>query len=140
MQDKTRKMRMTRQRKVILEELKKVTSHPTADQVYQMVKVRLPKISLATVYRNLEALSEAGLILKLELGGIQRRYDGDTSPHHHVRCIACNAVADLPEEALDVGAIDFKSPPDFEICGFRLEFLGVCSHCRGRTGCKQART
>ncbi len=61
--------RMTRQRMVILEELKKVRTHPTADELYAMVRARLPRISLGTVYRNLDFLAETGEILKLEAAG-----------------------------------------------------------------------
>lgn len=123
-------MRMTKQRKVILEELSKVKCHPSADQVYHMVRKRLPQVSLATVYRNLEALSETGTILKLEMGGTQRKYDADTSEHHHVRCIQCNRVDDLPGDAFRVPQIRWKGFNDFEIHGYRLEFLGLCGPCR----------
>ena len=64
--------RNTKQRQVILEELQKVTSHPTAAGLYDIVRLRLPKISLGTVYRNLERLASAGTIRKLELGGAQQ--------------------------------------------------------------------
>ncbi|HKI82610.1 MAG TPA: transcriptional repressor, partial [Pseudodesulfovibrio sp.] len=57
--------RLSKQRKVILEELRKVKSHPTADEVYDMVRKIIPRISLGTVYRNLEFLSSKGLVLKL---------------------------------------------------------------------------
>ena len=62
---------MTRQRRVILEALRGTTSHPTADEVYEMVRRRLPRISLGTVYRNLEILSGEGLVAKLEMAGTQ---------------------------------------------------------------------
>jgi Fur family ferric uptake transcriptional regulator len=62
-------MRLTSQRQVILEELKKVTSHPTANEVYDMVRKRLPRIGLGTVYRNLDLLADKGIIRKLEFGG-----------------------------------------------------------------------
>ena len=55
---KKRTHRMTQQRKVILEELKNMNSHPGADEIYERVRKRLPRISLGTVYRNLEILSE----------------------------------------------------------------------------------
>ena len=58
-------LRMTRQREVILEELRKVNTHPSADEIYEMVRKRLPRISLGTVYRNLEILSKSGDIKKL---------------------------------------------------------------------------
>jgi Fur family ferric uptake transcriptional regulator len=67
---------MTRQRKVILEELRNVDTHPSADEIYEMVRKRLPHISLGTVYRNLEILSETGAIQKLELGCAQKKFDG----------------------------------------------------------------
>ncbi|MCJ7604005.1 MAG: transcriptional repressor, partial [Desulfobulbaceae bacterium] len=71
------KLRMTKQRQVILEELRKVKTHPTADDMYQMLRKKMPKISLGTVYRNLEILSESGIIQKLDVGGTQKRFDGD---------------------------------------------------------------
>ena len=70
------KSRMTHQRRIILEELRNTRSHPTADEVYEIVRKRIPKISLGTVYRNLELLSESGVIQKLEIGGTQKRFDG----------------------------------------------------------------
>ena len=66
-------MRLTTQRQIILEELEKVTSHPTANEVYDMVRRRLPRIGLGTVYRNLELMADSGIILKLEVGGTQKR-------------------------------------------------------------------
>ncbi|MBI9075673.1 MAG: transcriptional repressor [Desulfatibacillum sp.] len=122
--------RMTRQRKVILEELKKVKSHPTADQVYEMVRKRLPRISLATVYRNLETLSTAGEVLKLEISGTQRRYDGDTSDHHHARCAMCGAVMDIPADLFPMPEIPEDVVEGFDISGYRLELTGLCRECR----------
>ena len=60
---------MTQQRKVVLEELRKMDNHPSADEIYEMVRLRLPRVSLGTVYRNLEVLSDLGEIQKLELSG-----------------------------------------------------------------------
>ena len=84
---------MTRQRRVILQELQKVTTHPTADQVYDMVRKKLPRISLATVYRNLDLLAQDGLISKLD-GGAQLRFDGNPADHYHIRCTRCQRVDD----------------------------------------------
>ena len=61
------KTRMTNQRRVILEELRKVHTHPTVDELYTIVKARMPHISLGTVYRNLDLLTETGEVLKLDL-------------------------------------------------------------------------
>ncbi len=119
-------LRMTRQRKVILEELCKVKTHPSADEVYEMVRKRLPRISLGTVYRNLEILSESGDIQKLEPGCSLKRFDGDTSAHCHIRCVRCDRIADapLPDVKFDMEKVEST---DFEITGHRLDFLGLCS-------------
>lgn len=123
------KLRITKQRQVILEELKKVVTHPTADEIYRMVRERMPRVSLGTVYRNLETLSDRGVILKLELAGTQRRYDATTESHYHIRCSGCGCVQDLPLKAfttLDSAAGDAT---DFTVTGHRLEYQGFCPAC-----------
>lgn len=123
-------MRMTHQREVILEELRRVKTHPTADELYRLVRDRLPRISRATVYRNLEQLAEAGMVTKLFGTGNQKRFDGDTARHHHVRCVKCGRIAD----------IRLVREPDAEpevadACGYRIldrqvDYLGICPECR----------
>ena len=83
---KTQNRRMTLQRKTILEVLRQTDFHPSADEIYMMVRERLPRISLGTVYRNLEVLSESGFIQKLELGGTIKRFDWNPEKHYHIRC------------------------------------------------------
>jgi Fur family ferric uptake transcriptional regulator len=126
---------MTCQRQIILEELGKVTSHPTADEVYQMVRRRLPRISLGTVYRNLEVLSQHGLIQKLELGGTLRRFDGNVDSHYHIRCIHCGRVDDLPVvQPLDEIRGRVQSQSDYRILSCCLVFEGVCPDCSRHGG------
>jgi len=121
--------RMTRQRKIILEELKKVKTHPRADEIYEMVRKRLPRISLGTVYRNLEVLSELKEIQKIESVGTLKRFDGTPENHYHIRCIKCDRLDDAPFN-LETG-LEKKIRPftDFNIIGHRLEFIGICSKC-----------
>ena len=126
-------LRMTRQRRVILEELRKVNTHPSADEIYEIVRKRLPRISLGTVYRNLEILSDSGDIQKLETGCSLKRFDGNLSEHCHIRCVRCDRIADapmLPELEIDLERLDST---DFEIFGHRLEFLGLCPQCSGKS-------
>jgi Fur family transcriptional regulator, ferric uptake regulator len=125
----TPQMRLTTQRQIILEELGKVTSHPTANEVYDMVRKRLPRIGLGTVYRNLELMAETGLILKIEVGGTQKRFDATTTPHYHIRCISCGKVDDIE---LPVMANINKTAADisqYEVLGHHIEFSGICSTC-----------
>ena len=121
---------MTQQRRVILEELRKVDTHPSADELYAMVRKRLPRISLGTIYRNLEILSETGQIRKLETGGHLKRFDGRADDHYHIRCLRCDRLADL----LGHLGVDLNSRAkeftDFSLLGHKLEFIGVCSKCQ----------
>jgi Fur family transcriptional regulator, ferric uptake regulator len=73
--------RRTNQRRVILEELMQLRSHLTADEWYRIVRLRLPKVCIATVYRNLEVLFSEGFVQKMDIPGTQRRFDGDTNNH-----------------------------------------------------------
>lgn len=122
-------LRMTRQRRVILEELCKVDTHPSADEVYAMVRKRLPRISLGTVYRNLEILAESGDIQKLEPGGTLKRFDGKTEHHYHLRCIRCDRVFDAPADFDITIKHDLKNATDFKIIGHKLEVIGICPEC-----------
>lgn len=128
-----RPLKLTEQRRVILEELRKVKTHPTADEIYQCVRKRLPKISLGTVYRNLEILSAAGLITKLELAGTPKRFDGLTERHYHVRCLRCGRVDDVPVQSIALLERSLRTLTDYEIVSHRLEFIGVCPDCRQET-------
>jgi Fur family ferric uptake transcriptional regulator len=128
------KYRMTHQRQVILDEIRKVNTHPTADEVYELVRKRLPRISLGTVYRNLEILSARGLIERIGPASQQMRFDGDTKDHYHLRCISCGRVEDAP--MISVGDLEdaVRNQSDYSITGHRLEFLGICPACKKHGG------
>lgn len=125
-------LRNTRQRQVIVEELEKLSSHPTATELFQIVRERLPHISLGTVYRNLEILSESGKINMLQLAGSEKRFDGRTDFHYHMRCLRCGRVEDLPIEPIQAIDDALKNTPELEILSYRIEFVGVCAHCKRR--------
>ena len=120
---------MTRQRKVILEELRKQNIHPTADALYAMVRKRLPRISLGTVYRNLEILTALGEIQTLEMSGSQKRYDGIPNKHYHIRCMHCGRVDDAPIAPLNQLENELYGATVYTIMGHRLEFMGLCPEC-----------
>ncbi len=120
---------MTRQRQVILEELRNVTSHPSADEIYEMARKRMPRISLGTVYRNLEILAECGEIQKLELGCSTKRFDGVAEEHYHIRCLHCDQVFDVPPHSRIRITHKLRGCADFKIIGHRFEFIGICPAC-----------
>lgn len=128
-------MRNTVQRRVIVEELLKLHTHPTADELYRLVRERLPRISLGTVYRNLEMLSEEGVVRRINLGGRRARFDGDVAGHQHLRCRVCGRIDDLrlgaePTEC-DAAALEGTG---YRLVERRVEFIGVCPDCAKKMG------
>ncbi len=122
-------MRMTSQREMILTELQESRQHLTADELYERVKKFMPRISLATVYRNLETLSEAGIIGKLEISGRQKRFDYDVHPHDHIYCLQCHRVDNIDFDRDTVNQASIASDRGYRITGYRVEFKGICSSC-----------
>ncbi len=124
--------RNTRQRKVILEELQKLRTHPTAARLYAIVRRRMPKISLGTVYRNLELLNRMGMIQKLDFSSGEARYDGNVEDHDHLRCVCCMRIDDTPGPPLALAGGGKEDWGGYKVLGHRLEFFGVCPKCRRR--------
>lgn len=122
-------IRLTPQRQVILEELAKVKTHPTANEVYDMVRKRLPRIGLGTVYRNLELMAENGLILKLEVGGTQKRFDATTDRHYHIRCTNCGRVDDIEFDVMPHINKMASDSCDYRVLSHHIEFSGICETC-----------
>jgi Fe2+ or Zn2+ uptake regulation protein len=127
--NETKNLRTTQQRMVILEELRSKNNHPSADELYERVRKKLPRISLGTVYRNLEVLSQLGEIQKLNLSGSLKRYDGIPGKHYHIRCINCDRVDDAPIAPLNQIEDELYQATVFEIIGHNLEFTGLCPAC-----------
>ena len=126
---KTSEFRMTKQRRTILWALEMDESHPTADEVYERVRRELPRISLGTVYRNLDVMSEQGIIKKLEFGGSQSRWDGDPHQHYHIRCICCDRVDNVQYEPGSQLETAVATPANYRVVGYHLEFVGMCAEC-----------
>lgn len=124
----------TQQRAAVFEYLSQTAHHPTAEDVFLAVKQELPKISLATVYKNLEALVSCGAASKLTYGDAATRYDIRTDHHHHSRCLQCGSITDLePLGSLeDAGLV--QPPQGFKVTNYRLELLGYCPKCQSSEG------
>ncbi len=129
----SRMSRMTHQRQVILEEVRNTHAHLSADEIYARVRKRLPRVSLGTVYRNLDILASEGFIKKLEPGHPQMRFDGNTEDHYHITCINCGKVEDAPTAPLDESVEGLEKVlgnlTRYGIFGHRLEFIGLCPGC-----------
>lgn len=123
-------LRMTNQREMILKELRASRQHLTADELYERVKKSMPRISLATVYRNLETLSAAGIIAKLEISGRQKRFDYNIVEHDHIYCLRCHRVDNITFDRELSGVSTKESAGGYKITGYRVEFVGICPSCR----------
>jgi Fur family peroxide stress response transcriptional regulator len=121
-------MNLTPQRLAIYRALVMATDHPSPEALYGRVKPRMPSLSLATLYKTLEALVELGLLRELPATGQRRRYDAKLDRHHHLVCTHCGSVADLEAPALD------RVKPPEDLGGFTpqhvsIHVLGLCRDC-----------
>ncbi|MBC7234346.1 MAG: transcriptional repressor [Chloroflexi bacterium] len=125
-------LRLTPQRKAILAAVREGGRHPEAGEIYERVRRQLPHISLGTVYRNLAQLSEAGLVVELNIGRASR-WDGQPAPHDHLICRRCGHIEDIDigREGCDLDAIA-RRVSGFIIEGHRLQFEGLCPACQRR--------
>jgi Fe2+ or Zn2+ uptake regulation protein len=127
------KRRNTKQRQIVLDELHRVKTHPSADTLFKMVRKRIPDISYGTVYRNLNLLKDENKVLELSFGKSSCRYDGMVKEHFHFFCLECENVFDL--EKADIGRLNKKiaDKMNFKVEYHRLEFFGYCDSCKAET-------
>ncbi|MFW6011321.1 MAG: Fur family transcriptional regulator [Desulfosalsimonas sp.] len=129
-------MRQTKQRKLILECLRRTKSHPTAVEVYDCARKDLPSISLGTVYRNLDQLRSHGLAKRIDTCGDSKRFDATVEDHVHIICTVCGKVRDA-ETGPGISPQSLVNPEStagsgFKITGARIDILGICPECRNR--------
>jgi Fur family transcriptional regulator, peroxide stress response regulator len=123
--------RFTRQRAAVYAYLCSVASHPTAEHVFAAVRRAIPNISLATVYKALEALVAVRVAARITDDAGVARYDGRAEAHYHLRCEATGEILDLPlaydpklVDKIDPRLADMLRRQGFEITGHRLELVG----------------
>lgn len=127
---KDKKHRMTKQRRIILEELKKVSSHPSADEIFHLVRMKIPNISFGTVYRNLRFLKKQGFLMELDYGKTFSRFDGNPQNHYHFKCIQCGKIFDVKEPVNRSLDRRISQEMGFQVSCHRLEFYGKCKECQ----------
>ena len=122
--------RFSHQRERIYRAVLESRDHPTAEMVYQRLKPELPRLSMGTVYRNLQLLAREGRLL--ELSGPTARFDAVTRPHTHFRCGACGALLDLETVPYDTELDRAAAERGLTVTGHTLVFTGLCPRCAGR--------
>jgi Fur family peroxide stress response transcriptional regulator len=126
---------VTRQRLAIFEALAASREHPSAEEIHRSVRKRLPHLSLATVYKNLESLREIGAVSDVNALHEHGRYEaalpgtGAGRPHHHLVCVSCRKVVDLYDDALN--AVRVSDTLGFEVRALKVQVEGICPDCSG---------
>ena len=120
----------SRQREAIYNYLLGTKKHPTAEMIFQGLKPNFPKMSIATVYRNLTLLEETGQIQKIPSNGIKEHYDANVDEHPHFVCRCCDRVYDLEMDNLDFLKTLANQGVDGEIERCQLVFYGKCKGCK----------
>jgi Fur family peroxide stress response transcriptional regulator len=127
---------VTHQRLAIFEALASSREHPSAEQIHRAVQRRIPTLSLATVYKNLEALKEIGAVADVNPLHAQGRYEaalpgtGAGRPHHHLVCTSCGKVRDLHDRDFD--GLQVRDAQGFELRSVRVQAEGLCPDCKNK--------
>ena len=121
----------SRKRDAILQCVRGTTCHPAAEWVYAQLKPEIPDLSLGTVYRNLALFKQEGSILSVGTVAGLERFDGNTKPHAHFVCTACNGVYDVPQAELPEQFVrSAEQETGGEITAYQLSYYGICPNCK----------
>lgn len=129
---RARGMNVTPQRMAIYRALLEADDHPSPELLYRRVRPAMPSMSLATIYKALDALVDLGLAQEVSATGDVKRYDANMGRHHHLLCTGCGAIRDFEDESLD------RVAPPRRLGGFvahtvSVQIAGLCASCaRGR--------
>lgn len=123
---------VTHQRQVLYETMQSMCGHPSPEEVFAVVKQRIPSISLATVYKNIHLFVESGVFRELSMHHGTLRVEMNAQPHHHMVCSVCRKVEDLPDEQLNVQALQPVLPSGFVVERVSVDVIGVCADCKSR--------
>lgn len=125
-----RGLRVTPQRLTVYRALATDPSHPTADALHARIRPGMPSLSLATVYRILEALEENGLVRRVSAVDGIARFDANLAQHQHLVCRMCGTIVDIEEETLSAMSLPPIEIPGFVPDALDIRILGTCSSCR----------
>lgn len=121
--------RNTVQRSIVLQTVGNLHNHATADEVYEAVSKAYPNISRGTVYRNLAVLAEDGDIRKIEVADGADRYDHNTEPHYHIKCVRCKNVYDYGRRIDNINSF-IEGSNGFQLIDYEIVFRGICPNCQ----------
>ncbi len=129
-------LKITPQRCAIYKELVRAKNHPTADEMFSIVKKKFPNISYDTVNRTLLTFAEIGLVDVVSTRGGPRRFDPDMDNHHHFHCIHCGKIVDFFSDEFDNLGIPDSKLNGFTVFSKRVVLNGLCNKCQTKKGLK----
>ena len=127
---KNSNVRITPQRHAILEFLIQTDTHPTADDIYQILSPRFPNMSVATIYNNLRLFVKLNLVKELNYGDASSRFDFSSIEHYHAVCTECGRIEDVHYPGLEEVEEAAEDLTGFKIRRHRLELYGICENCQ----------
>lgn len=129
-------LKITPQRCAIYKELAQAKNHPTAEEMFNIVREEFPNISYDTVNRTLLTFAEIGLVDVVPTKGGPRRFDPDMDKHHHFHCIHCGKIVDFYSDEFDNLGIPDHIQDDFTVYTKRVVLNGLCKKCSKKKGLK----
>lgn len=121
---------LTSQRKAVLEALGESRGHPSAEDVYLLVKKKNPRVALGTVYQALSVLEEIGMIGAKHWSESPTRYDLNVEPHLDIRCLGCGAVSEIPGVGLGDLEDRLRAATPYKVTRAAVVVEGLCPACR----------
>ena len=121
--------RNTIQKQIVLDMVKELRNHPTADEVFGAIALKHPSISRGTVYRNLNSLVDDGALRKIKVPDAADRFDHFLEPHYHIKCTKCGKFEDLMIPYKKDIIENVSKYTDYQVQDYEIVFYGVCSSC-----------
>ncbi|HEX7321195.1 MAG TPA: transcriptional repressor [bacterium] len=125
-------LRITPQRIAIYKKLSASDKHPSATEIYRQIKNKFPSVSLGTVNSTLITFTKIGLARIVEASGDPKRFDPDTKPHHHFRCLKCSRIIDFYNTAYDNIKVPEEIAEKCFVSRKKVYLEGLCDRCRNK--------
>ena len=114
------------QRLSILEYLQNTSAHPSASKIFSDLNSSIPSLSRATVYNTINLFLEKGIVIPVQVDGVEARYDLSEPHHAHFHCLGCGTIFDIPSGEIAIP----EGLKGFDVQEAQLHYKGLCPRCR----------
>ena len=124
-------LRVTNQRALVLEIIRRGGGHLDADEVYRQARGKQPHLSMSTVYRTLQMFKKLGLVEEVHFDEAHHHYEiKPLAEHHHLVCLGCGRIVEFQYPLARLIKRNITEAKDFDITGSEVRMTGYCSTCR----------